>query len=262
MAHGGALIMASDTRYSNKPGGVFVHVQDEAGTAIGTQHVKYGEKLPDNMTPGQAKVAERFSTTDSPKPESDPHYLPGAVGSSTIAADEVLLLDLWGKLDEQGAVRFIASLKDFPKDQAAVVVHEQLGANRREVIDAASDEAKNIAEELLTQQATEEARLEAAATGTGSGTPTPATADTSALEEQIEELRGQVEALKQGEITGTAPEVDPEDYTEAELRDMAEKAGVEDVKSGDNKSEIADKINAHNAAKAAAGPTPAASPEG
>ena len=34
----------------------------------------------------------------------EPALPSGVVGSSTIAADEVLLLDLWGKLDEQGAV--------------------------------------------------------------------------------------------------------------------------------------------------------------
>jgi Xaa-Pro aminopeptidase len=34
----------------------------------------------------------------------NPHYLPGATGSRAIVADEVLLLDLWGKLDHPGAV--------------------------------------------------------------------------------------------------------------------------------------------------------------
>jgi Xaa-Pro aminopeptidase len=34
----------------------------------------------------------------------DPHYLPAAQGSRPIVADEVLLLDLWGKQSRQGAV--------------------------------------------------------------------------------------------------------------------------------------------------------------
>ena len=34
----------------------------------------------------------------------NPHYLPQAAGSRAIVADEVLLLDLWGKLDRPGAV--------------------------------------------------------------------------------------------------------------------------------------------------------------
>jgi Xaa-Pro dipeptidase len=34
----------------------------------------------------------------------NPHYLPGAAGSSAIVPDEVLLLDLWGKVNEPGAV--------------------------------------------------------------------------------------------------------------------------------------------------------------
>jgi Xaa-Pro aminopeptidase len=35
---------------------------------------------------------------------SDPHYMPSATGSRTIAANELLLLDLWGKLSTPGAV--------------------------------------------------------------------------------------------------------------------------------------------------------------
>ena len=34
----------------------------------------------------------------------NPHYLPAATGSRPIVADEVLLLDLWGKQTHQGAV--------------------------------------------------------------------------------------------------------------------------------------------------------------
>jgi Xaa-Pro aminopeptidase len=34
----------------------------------------------------------------------DPHYLPTATASRAINADEILLLDLWGKLDQPGAV--------------------------------------------------------------------------------------------------------------------------------------------------------------
>jgi Xaa-Pro dipeptidase len=34
----------------------------------------------------------------------DPHYLPTAAGASPIAADQLLLLDLWGKLPKPGAV--------------------------------------------------------------------------------------------------------------------------------------------------------------
>jgi len=34
----------------------------------------------------------------------DPHYLPGPTSSRAITADEILLLDLWGKRDEPGAV--------------------------------------------------------------------------------------------------------------------------------------------------------------
>jgi Xaa-Pro aminopeptidase len=35
---------------------------------------------------------------------SDPHYMPGATGSRTIGENELLLLDLWGKVDAAGAV--------------------------------------------------------------------------------------------------------------------------------------------------------------
>jgi Xaa-Pro aminopeptidase len=34
----------------------------------------------------------------------DPHYLPGPAGSSPIGRDQLVLLDLWAKLDERGAV--------------------------------------------------------------------------------------------------------------------------------------------------------------
>ena len=34
----------------------------------------------------------------------DPHYLPSADGAAAISADQVLLLDLWGKISEPGAV--------------------------------------------------------------------------------------------------------------------------------------------------------------
>ena len=35
---------------------------------------------------------------------SDPHYMPSATGSRTIGANELLLLDLWGKLKSPGAI--------------------------------------------------------------------------------------------------------------------------------------------------------------
>jgi Xaa-Pro aminopeptidase len=54
--------------------------------------------------------AEEGLVSDSPPVvavganSGDPHYLPGATRSRPIAAGQVLLLDLWGKRDEPGAV--------------------------------------------------------------------------------------------------------------------------------------------------------------
>jgi Xaa-Pro dipeptidase len=54
--------------------------------------------------------ADEGLTSDAPplvaaqENASDPHYMPGATGSRTIRANELLLLDLWGKLKTPGAV--------------------------------------------------------------------------------------------------------------------------------------------------------------
>lgn len=247
--------MSSSTRYVNKPGGVLVHLDD--GTV---QHVPYGNPLPKNMSDGQAAVADRFSSTSSPKPESDVRAEVAARAQENAALAEGGQVGSssspvpgnYSELDTPGASRFVASLSNFPKEQAAVVVHEMLNANRHEVVDAAGDEAKEIAEALI-----EQAGAEGVVTADGEKVVVQK-ADTSALEAQIEELRAELDKLREGAITGQVPEVNPDDFTEAELREMADKAGVE-VGSKDNKAEIADKLNQHNAE---AGPSPAASPEG
>ena len=49
-------------------------------------------------------VSDSAPVVAAEKNAGDPHYLPTASATRTIGKDEVLLLDLWGKLDQPGAV--------------------------------------------------------------------------------------------------------------------------------------------------------------
>jgi Xaa-Pro aminopeptidase len=49
-------------------------------------------------------VSDSAPVVASERNAGDPHYLPTVAATRTIGRDEVLLLDLWGKLDEPGAV--------------------------------------------------------------------------------------------------------------------------------------------------------------
>ena len=49
-------------------------------------------------------VSDSAPVVAAEKNAGDPHYLPMASATRTIGKDEVLLLDLWGKLDQPGAV--------------------------------------------------------------------------------------------------------------------------------------------------------------
>jgi Xaa-Pro aminopeptidase len=49
-------------------------------------------------------VSDSAPVVASERNAGDPHYLPTAEGARTIGKEEVLLLDLWGKLDAPGAV--------------------------------------------------------------------------------------------------------------------------------------------------------------
>jgi Xaa-Pro aminopeptidase len=49
-------------------------------------------------------VAEDLPVVAVDAHAGDPHYLPGAAGSSAIVRDQLVLLDLWAKLDEPGSV--------------------------------------------------------------------------------------------------------------------------------------------------------------
>jgi Xaa-Pro dipeptidase len=49
-------------------------------------------------------VSDSAPVVASEKNAGDPHYLPTAAATRTIGKEEVLLLDLWGKLDQPGAV--------------------------------------------------------------------------------------------------------------------------------------------------------------
>jgi Xaa-Pro aminopeptidase len=49
-------------------------------------------------------VSDSAPVVAAEKNAGDPHYLPTAATTRTIGTDEVLLLDLWGKLDHPGAV--------------------------------------------------------------------------------------------------------------------------------------------------------------
>jgi Xaa-Pro dipeptidase len=49
-------------------------------------------------------VSDSAPVVAAEKNAGDPHYLPTASATKTIGKDEVLLLDLWGKLDQPGAV--------------------------------------------------------------------------------------------------------------------------------------------------------------
>ena len=49
-------------------------------------------------------VSDSAPVVAAEKNAGDPHYLPTAQATRTIGRDEVLLLDLWGKLDQPGAV--------------------------------------------------------------------------------------------------------------------------------------------------------------
>jgi Xaa-Pro aminopeptidase len=49
-------------------------------------------------------VSDSAPNVSAQENAGNPHYLPGAATSRAIRADEILLLDLWGKLDTHGAV--------------------------------------------------------------------------------------------------------------------------------------------------------------
>jgi Xaa-Pro aminopeptidase len=49
-------------------------------------------------------VSDSDENVSAEENAGNPHYLPTAAASRAIAADELVLLDLWGKLDKPGAV--------------------------------------------------------------------------------------------------------------------------------------------------------------
>ncbi|MAG69050.1 MAG: M24 family metallopeptidase [Vicinamibacterales bacterium] len=72
----------------------------------------------------------------------DPHYLPEPRGSRTIDAEAILLLDLWGKLDEPGAVFADITWMSYTGPSVPQEMRDAFG-----VIVAARDEAVRVVED-------------------------------------------------------------------------------------------------------------------
>lgn len=244
----------TSTLYLDRPGGVLLHLTD--GTV---KHYQYGDVVnPDDLSDAQQSNLDRFVSDTTPKAEADVRSEiaqraqekaalaeAGQVGSSSSPVP-----GNYSELDEAGAARFIQTLSKFPAEQAAVVVYETLHANRREVVDAASSQARSIANDQIDA-------LSSPAIETPDGAPAPGV-DPSVVEqmqEQIDILTEQIQSVSTA-AEGQYVPVDPENHDKDELVAMAEKAEVE-IGSKDSKDVIAAKINE----KAAAGvPAPSADP--
>jgi Xaa-Pro aminopeptidase len=84
------------------------------------------------------RFAEAGLITDSPPivgvnaNASDPHYCPGPVGSASIRRGDLMLLDLWAKLDDPDAVYYditwMAFCGDDPPQRISEVFHVVIGA--------------------------------------------------------------------------------------------------------------------------------------
>jgi Xaa-Pro aminopeptidase len=83
--------------------GAFQYVRDafRAGRRITEMDVQ--ERM-NRMFEDEGLISDSAPIVAAQENAGNPHYVPGAATSRTIAADEIVLLDLWGKLAEAGAV--------------------------------------------------------------------------------------------------------------------------------------------------------------
>ncbi len=76
----------------------------------------------------------------------DPHYLPSASSARAIGSDELVLLDLWGKLDQSGAVFADITWVGYTGPMVPASVHAAFA-----VIASARDEAVRVVEDAVRE---------------------------------------------------------------------------------------------------------------
>ncbi len=76
----------------------------------------------------------------------DPHYLPSASSARVIGSDELVLLDLWGKLDQSGAVFADITWVGYTGPMVPASVHAAFA-----VIASARDEAVRVVEDAVRE---------------------------------------------------------------------------------------------------------------
>lgn len=141
----------TDKLYVNRVGGVIVHLKD--GSA---KHLPYASpvdvsELADGVDPAQFsdELARSGPTIDDPVRAANLRAaLDGAGGggsSSQVPSN-------YGSLDTDDAAMLVASISE-PRAQASILVFEALNSgNRQKVRDAASELARQIADELLASE--------------------------------------------------------------------------------------------------------------
>lgn len=225
-----------DVLYVNKPGGVIVHMADGSQETLGYGAPVYVDQLADHQKPFVSGFADSTRKSTSPAEEEVRARLKDAhtnamlsnLGQPNSSADVVP--GDYGQLDEDGAIALMRALEAYPAAQAQVVLHERVNYNRERVLDAATAQAREIADQLLAQ-----------------------------TEDQV---------LAQHHVTPGEPlheeePVDPDDLDKAKRPALVKTAKDLGLNAGGSADDLRDRIKAHlAAAPGGTGPTGQTTPPG
>lgn len=136
------------TNYVNKPGGVLLHMEDGQ-----VKYHAYGAEVnPKDLADYQRKslgdVTDNEARSENPLALGirDAHRAAVSAESGQVNSTSSPIPANYHELDEDGAVALIRALEAFPAVQAKILLFERVNKGREKVADAASDEARDIAE--------------------------------------------------------------------------------------------------------------------
>lgn len=143
----------SSSLYVNKVGGVIVHYTDGSSVYLG-----YGEPVNTDLLADHVDVSAFTDDKQRKGPASDDPIraaqLRAALADTSGGSSASAVPSSYPSLGEQEAAQVMVALAADPQAQANLLVHETLSYGNRQIVhDAASAQARDIAEQLLAADA-------------------------------------------------------------------------------------------------------------
>lgn len=229
--------------YVNRPGGVLAKFKDGE-----VKQLKYGDpvdvdRLADHVDP--RRFADTTQRVASASPELDAHRRAALAENGQVNSSSSTIPGNYLELDEDTAAQLVSNLGNRPEEQAALVKHEILfGGNRRKVIDAAGDYARDFALAALGGSPNKEVLETGMPESASAGVPTRGLGDPDQFRDDkraADAMQARAASAARGLTPG--PSGDPDrgfgTITDPSLRTSADEGGADSSNPGDTEAQLA-----------------------